>query len=237
MILFLFAILAGVVTIAGPCILPLLPIILGTTTIKSHPSRPLFIIGGFILAFSIFAVVFGIFGGLLGISPDSYRAIASIVIGLFGFMMVFPRFQEWVFSRLQPVISKATPKIKSEGTGLWSGFLLGTTLGIVWSPCAGPILGSILTLIASKRDIAQAGSLLFAYALGAGIPMLAIAYGGQAAITRVSSLSKYTQSLQRIFGCLIILVAFALFTGLDRSIQAYVASEYPWLFPNLNLGL
>ena len=237
MTLFLFAILAGVVTIAGPCILPLLPIILGTSAVKAHPSRPFFIIGGFILSFSVFAVLFGVFGSFLGISPDAFRIIASIIIALFGFMMLFPRIQEKLFEKLQPLISKATPRVNAADSGLWSGFLLGTTLGIVWSPCAGPILGSILTLVASKQNIAQAGSLLFAYALGAGLPMLAIAYGGQAAITRIHSLSKYTILIQRIFGFLIILVAIALYTGIDRTIQASLVTSFPWLFPNLNLGL
>jgi cytochrome c-type biogenesis protein len=237
MALFLFAFLAGVVTIAGPCILPLLPIILGTSTVKSHPSRPLFIIAGFILAFSAFAVIFGLFGSFLGISPDAFRTIAAIIIGLFGLMMLFPWIQESFFAKLQPFISRATPRVGVVGGGLWSGFLLGASLGIVWSPCAGPILGSILTLIASKQSVPQAGALLFAYAIGAGLPMLAIAYGGQAAVTRVQSFSKYTQLIQQVFGMLIILVAFAIYTGLDRTIQASLVLNYPWLFPNLNFNL
>lgn len=237
MIYFLFALLAGIVTIAGPCILPLLPIILGTATVKAHPSRPLFIVLGFILSFSTFAVVFSVFGSFLGVSADAFRTIAAIVIGLFGLVMVFPRIQERIFAELQPLISKATPRMHASDGGLWSGFLLGASLGLVWSPCAGPILGSILTLIAAKQNIAQAGSLLFAYALGAALPMLAIAYGGQAAVTRVRALSKYATTIQRVFGVIIILVAIALYTGLDRTVQANLTTNYPWLFPNLNLNL
>jgi len=237
MTLFLFAMLAGVVTIAGPCILPLLPIILGTSTTRSHPSRPLFIVLGFILSFSVFAIIFGLFGSILGISPTTFRTIASIVIGLFGLMMVFPRIQEWIFVKLQPVLRKITPKADLNEGGLWSGFILGTSLGIVWSPCAGPVLGSILTLVAQKQNLAQAGALLFAYALGAGIPMILIAYGGQAAATRVRSLAKYTNILQRVFGAIIILVAIGLYTGLDRDVQAWLIINAPWLFPNLSLNL
>lgn len=237
MTLFLFAMLAGLVTIAGPCILPLLPIILGTSTTRSHPSRPLFIVLGFILSFSVFAIAFSVFGSVLGISPSTFRTIASIVIGLFGLMMVLPRIQEGIFTQLQPALRKITPKADLNEGGLWSGFILGASLGIVWSPCAGPVLGSILTLVAQKQNLVQAGALLLAYALGAGIPMLLIAYGGQTAATKVRSLSKYTLILQRIFGIIIILVAISLYTGLDRDVQTWLILNAPWLFPNLSLNL
>ena len=237
MTLFLFAILAGLATIAGPCILPLLPIILGTSTVKAHPSRPLFIILGFILSFAAFALIFSFFGGVLGLSPDAFRTLAAVLIGLFGLTMLFPRVQEWLFIKLRPLLTKITPRVSLAEGGLWSGFLLGASLGLVWSPCAGPILGSILTLVASKRDLAYAGSLLFAFALGAGLPMLAIAYGGQAVTTRVRALAKYAPAIQRAFGLLIVLVAVGLYAGWDRSFQTFLVARYPWLFPNLNLNL
>lgn len=237
MLVFLFALLAGFVTIAGPCILPLLPIILGTSTVRRHPSRPLFIVLGFTLSFAAFAVIFGLFGSFLGLSPDAFRSIAAVIIGLFGLIMVFPDLQDRLFAKIFPLISRLAPSAGPTDGGLWSGFLLGTSLGLVWSPCAGPILGSILTLVASKRDAVQAGALLFAYALGAGLPMLVIAYGGQAATARVRSLVRYAPTIQRVFGILIVLTAIGLYTGLDRDVQLYLVQRYPWLFLNLNLKL
>jgi cytochrome c biogenesis protein CcdA len=237
MLLFLYALLAGVVTIAGPCILPLLPIILGTSTVRSHPARPLFIVLGFTLSFAAFAILFGLFGSVLGIKPETFRIIASVLIGGFGLIMLFPRLQESIFAKLGPALGKLGPKPQIADEGLWSGFLLGTSLGLVWSPCAGPVLGSIVTLVAAKQNLAQAAVLLGAYALGAGLPMLVIAYGGQAATSKVRVFAKYTQTLQRIFGALIILVAIGLLTGFDRTVQAWLLTNAPWLFPNLNLNL
>ena len=237
MVLFFFAFLAGVVTIAGPCILPLLPIILGTSTVRAHASRPLFIVLGFCVSFAVFAILFSVFGGLLGISPDAFRTIASIVIGLFGLSMLFPKIQETIFAKLQPLLNRITPRTDPTNSGLLSGFILGASLGLVWSPCAGPVLGSILTLVAAKQNLTQAGALLIAYAIGAGLPMLLIAYGGQAAVNRIKSISKYTIAIQRIFGALIILVAIGLYSGLDRSFQTWLVLQAPWLFPNLNLNL
>jgi cytochrome c biogenesis protein CcdA len=117
MLLFLFALLAGAVTVAGPCILPLLPIILGTSTVRAHPARPLAIVLGFILSFSVFAVVFGVFGSILGISPEAFRWVAAIVISLFGLMMVFPRIQEAVFAKIGPLVGRVGPKADLASTG------------------------------------------------------------------------------------------------------------------------
>lgn len=234
---FLLALLAGAVTIGGPCILPLLPIVLGTSTTGRHPLRPVAIVLGFTLTFTGFALVFSIFGSFLGLSPDGWRYVAAVVIGLFGLLMLFPKLQAVVFARLEGVIARVLPRMKPDQTGLWSGFILGLSLGAIWTPCAGPVLGSILTLIAAKQDLAQAAALLFAFSLGAGLPMLLIAYGGQTAVTKVRLFSKYTIVIQKIFGLIIILVAVGLATKTDVYVQLWLLDNAPWLFFNLNLNL
>lgn len=237
MLQFLLALLAGAVTIGGPCILPLLPIILGTSTTGRHPLRPVSIVLGFTLSFTGFALVFSAFGNFLGLSADTWRYIAAAVIGIFGVLMLFPKLQAMVFARLEPIMAKVAPKIGSDQTGLWSGFILGISLGAVWTPCAGPVLGSILTLVASKQDLAQAAALLFAFSLGAGLPMLLIAYGGQAATTRVRSIAKYSGLVQQVFGAIIVLVAIGLVTKADVAFQLWLLERAPWLFFGLNFEL
>lgn len=237
MLQFLLALLAGLVTIGGPCILPLLPIILGTSTTGRHPLRPVAIVFGFTLTFTGFALLFSLFGGALGLNPNTWRLIAAAVIGLFGLLMIFPKAQTALFARLEPMMQKIAPKTDPTKNDLWSGLILGLSLGLVWTPCAGPVLGSILTLIAAKQNLVQAGALLFAFALGAGLPMLLIAYGGQAAIQKVKVLSQYSTRIQQVFGFLVILVAIGLVTHTDIYIQSYLLEHYPWLFIGLELGL
>lgn len=233
----LFAILAGAVTIGGPCILPLLPIILGTSTVRAHASRPLFIVLGFVMSFTFFVIVFATVGRSLGIDPELFRKGAAILIGLFGLTMLFPSIQARIFAGLEPLARKLAPKADPQNAGLWGGFVLGVSLGLVWSPCAGPVLGSILTLIAVEQQLTQTAALLFAYSLGAGIPMLLIAYGGQAATNKVRVIAKHAATIQRVFGLFILLVALSLYTGADTVFQAYLIQRYPWLFLNLNLNL
>ena len=107
------------------------------------------------------------------------------------------------------------------------GFVLGTTLGLVWTPCAGPVLGSILTVIATSKDTAWASALLVTYAIGAAIPMLAIAYGGQAVTTRVRSLSRIAPRLQQGFGVVVIGFAALSWFQYDTLIVAWLTHFYP----------
>ncbi len=234
---FFLALLAGMVTVGGPCILPLLPIVLGTGVASRHPLRPVAIVFGFTLSFTLFALLFSAFGSLLGLTPNSWRILSSIIIAAFGLMMLFPRLQAALFARLEPVLSRLTPKNSANNSDIGSGFLLGLTLGAVWTPCAGPVLGSILTLIAAKRELSQSASLLFGFALGAGIPMLLISYGGRYAANKVRAINKYTEIIQRLFGALIILVAIGLLTQTDVYVQTYLLTHYPSLFIGTKLGL
>jgi cytochrome c biogenesis protein CcdA len=107
------------------------------------------------------------------------------------------------------------------------GFVLGTTLGLVWTPCAGPVLGSILTVIATSKDTAWASLLLIVYAIGAALPMLAIAYGGQAVTSRVRSAARIAPRLQQGFGVVVIAFALLSYFQYDTLIVSWLTGFYP----------
>lgn len=115
--------------------------------------------------------------------------------------------------------------------GNWSAFVLGATLGVVWTPCAGPVLASVLTLVALQKEIYVAMILLFSYALGAGLPMLAIAYGGQYLTDKVNMLNKYTRLLQQIFGLIIILLAVVIYFNYDIKVYSLLLKYFPSFNP------
>ncbi len=233
----LLALLAGIVTIGGPCILPLLPIVLGTSAVGRHPLRPVAITGGFIVAFSGLNLLFAAFGQALGLAPSTWRVLSAVLIGVFGLLLLAPRLQTVVFARLEGVAGTLTPRDALQKNDLASGVLLGVSLGAVWAPCAGPVLGSILTLAASQRDFLRVIPLLFAFSLGAGIPMLLIGYGGHVAVQRVRALAPHTATIQRLFGVLILLTAIGLLTHLDTRLLAFLLDRFPWLFPALRFTL
>lgn len=233
MIQILLAILAGVVTIAAPCILPLLPILLGTAVGQTSKTRPLFIVLGFIFVFSLAGLALSFLTSHLGIQPNTLRLVAIAVLGLFGLCMVWPLPFELLMVRVSGVVNRAGTMGRSAGKGNLGGFVLGMTLGIVWTPCAGPVLGSVLALIALQRQLVAAGILLTAYALGAAVPMLLIAYGGQYLASRVKPLVRYAKGVQQGFGALIILLAVALYFNYDTKIYSVLLEHYPTFNPQL----
>jgi cytochrome c-type biogenesis protein len=227
MIEILLAFLAGTVTIAAPCILPMLPILLGASVGQASRARPIFIVLGFTLAFSSVALVFGAFSDALGLTQDTLRTVAIVLLLGFGVLMVWPRPFAWLAARLGGVFDRAGAVAACAGSSNVGGFVLGTTLGVLWTPCAGPVLGSVLTLVAAAEDLPYAAVLLVCYAIGAGIPMLGIAYGGQYMSTRLRRLARHAHRLQQAFGALVILIAVAMHFQYDGLVAVWLSNFYP----------
>lgn len=221
------ALLAGVLTIAAPCILPMLPILLGTSIGQTSRSRPAFIALGFVLAFSACALLFGLFATVLGLAQDTLRNAAIVLLLVFGVLMLWERPFALLALRLGGVANAASELGRRAGSDNAGGLLLGMTMGAVWTPCAGPVLGSILTLVATANDLGRAAVLLLSYAIGAGIPMLIIAYGGQAVSTRVRAIARYSVRMQQLFGAIVVLTALAMFFQYDTLLTVWLSDFYP----------
>jgi len=227
---------AGLLTAGAPCILPLLPILLGASIGQQDQWRPLFLVTGFIMAFSGFAILFGSFSTVLGLSHDTLRKVSIVLLGSFGILLLWPlwpRPYEWLMVRLSGLLSFAAAIAPRAGSGHVGSLVLGLTLGVLWTPCAGPVLGSILTLIATSENLTRAALLLVTYAIGAGMPILLIAYGGQYATTQVRRFTPHTPALQRAFGAAVLLVALAFYTQYGTVVAVWLSDFYP----NLQLGL
>ena len=218
----LLAALAGVVTIATPCTLPVLPILLGSSVGQTSRLRPALIALGFVLSFSAVALLLGSLTQIFDFDPNVLRMAAAILLLGFGLLMIFPAPFERLTARIGGHTGPAMPDLSNVG-----GFVLGTTLGLVWTPCAGPVLGSILTILATAKDVGWASVLLVAYTIGAAIPMLAIAYGGQSVTRRVRSIARISPRLQQGFGVLVIGFAIASYFQYDTQIVAWLTGFYP----------
>jgi cytochrome c-type biogenesis protein len=227
----ILALLAGMLTVTAPCILPMLPILLGTSVGQKSGLRPPFIVLGFSLTFSSFALVFSLFSEVLGLSAETLRDGAVALLLAFGLIMTLPRPFEWLGARLNGLVNLTGAAGHRAGSGNLGGFVLGMTLGVVWTPCAG--LASVLTLVATAQHLAWATSLLACYALGAGVPMLGIAYGGQYVSSRVRQVCVYSRRLQQGFGVVVTLGAIAMHYQYDTLITVWLSKFYP----NALLGL
>jgi cytochrome c-type biogenesis protein len=215
------AFLGGVVTVFSPCILPVLPILVGRS-LSSHRWGPIALVGGLIVGFAVAGSLLGVAGEwLTGLIVGLRSLSIGLLFGL-GLLILFPRWSYRLFSYL-PTQRWVKPP---EQAGFWAEFWLGTQLGLLWTPCAGPVLSSILLLSINQR-IDQAFLLLLIYGVGAGIPMLLFAYGGRRITQRLLKLRQASESLSRIGGGLIILTAIAILWGWDVQIQLFLAPLFP----------
>lgn len=225
-ILTVFAFFAGVITILSPCILPILPVILSSSlTDQNSRSRPYGIILGFVLSFTFFTLFLSLIVQFLGISADILRNFSVIVIATFGLTLLIPRFQlavESLFARL----ASMTPN-NSNRNGLGGGIIIGLSLGLLWTPCVGPILASVISLAISGTVTLDAFILTLSYSLGTAIPMYLIIIGGNKALTSVPWLLRHTKDIQRLFGLIMILTAILIHYGLDRRFQTYILTQFP----------
>jgi len=227
MVSLLFALLAGVVTVTAPCTLPVLPVLFGASIGQTSNARPVFIALGFVASFTVVAVAFSAITQIAGIDPERLRTLAVGLLVIFGFVMLWPRPFEWLGARAGDWLNRVHRIPIPAQNGNVGGFVLGTTLGLVWTPCAGPVLAAILTVIATAPHIEWEALLLFAYAVGAAVPMLAIAYGGQFVTTRVRSLARFSHRLQQGFGVLVVLFAVAMYLQYDVLATAWLSQFYP----------
>lgn len=227
------AFVAGVLTVGAPCVLPMLPVVLGASVGQRGRWRPVFIALGFALAFGAVALAFNAASQAVGLSQELLRQLAIGMLLVFGTLMLWPRPFQWLAMQMSGPLNRVSGLGDRAGSGNLGGLVLGLSLGALWTPCAGPVLGSILALVATSGSSGQAVTLVAFYALGAALPMLAIAYGGQALTTRVRQFARHAHRLQQGFGVLVIGVALAMHFQWDSVAVVWLSDFYP----NARLGL
>ena len=200
---------AGLVTALSPCVLPVLPIVLaGGATGR----RPLAIIAGIVVSFTVFTLFAAWLLDLVGLPADLLRNLAIALLGLVALSLLSPRVGELL---ARPLLFLT----RRPAGDLGGGFFLGASLGLVFVPCAGPVLAAV-TVIAANREVGLDGVLLtLSYAVGAAVPMLAIALLGQRASR---SLKLRAETVRRAAGVLVGVAALAIAFGVDRDLQTAV---------------
>jgi cytochrome c biogenesis protein CcdA/thiol-disulfide isomerase/thioredoxin len=226
-ILLLFAFLAGVFTVLSPCILPILPAILSAGTLKGK-WRPLGIILGLIISFTFFTLALTAIVHATGLSPNVLRYLAIALIFALGLIMIFPKLSDR-FAKLMAPVADVGQKVQSshQASGFGGGVVFGVALGLLWTPCAGPILAAITTLVATQSINFTIVLLTLAYSIGAAIPMYLIAYGGGKAIQSSRFLSKHAEGIRQFFGVLMIATALAIAFHWDMLLQQKIATIVP----------
>ena len=219
----LIGLVGGLITGISPCILPVLPVIFfsgttgrsdGTVAVeaKRDVSRPYRVIAGLVLSFSLVTLVGSALLSLLHLPQDAIRWVALVALVAIGLGLIFPRFEELLerpFARLpQKQIASRT-----------NGFGLGLTLGVLYVPCAGPVLAAIVVAGATAQIGLPIVVLTLAFAVGAAVPLLIFALAGQRVAKRVSAFQRRQRAIRVVAGAVTILLAVALVFNLPAALQ------------------
>jgi cytochrome c biogenesis protein CcdA/thiol-disulfide isomerase/thioredoxin len=232
-LLLIFAFIAGIVTILSPCILPILPIILSTTVggVEVGNRRAIGVITGFILSFTFFTLFLSTIVRVTGIPPDLLRQLSVLIIIIFGISLLIPNIQiliEKMFSKLANFMPKSNTDTNFTG-GVW----VGLSLGLLWTPCVGPILASVISLAISGAVNFSAFLITLAYSIGTAIPMFLIMIGGRGLLNKLPWLVKNTGKIQKAFGIIMILTGLAIYFNFDRNFQTFILNKFPNYGANL----
>ncbi|MCL4338502.1 redoxin domain-containing protein [Patescibacteria group bacterium] len=225
-LLFVFAFISGLVTIFAPCIWPLLPVILSSSASGSK-KKPLGLSLGIIISFGFLTLSISYMVRFLHLDPQILRLSAVIILLYFGLSLVIPKLStltETVIAKISSLLSKSVTITRG---GFWEGFLTGISLGVVWTPCAGPILATIIALSITQKISIQLVFLTFFYLMGVGIPLFIFASASNRFYSKSRLLTKYTGRVQRVFGIIIILTAIAIYTNYNVILQEKLLTAFP----------
>lgn len=225
------ALLAGVLTALSPCVLPILPIVLGTAA-STHRLGPLTLAAGLALSFTAIGLFVATVGFAAGLDTDFFRTVSAILLIGVGLVLLVPKLQEQFALAAAPVSNWAGGYTDNfTPSGLAGQFALGLLLGAVWSPCVGPTLGAASVLAAKGEDLGQVALTMLAFGIGAALPLMLLGFVSREAMMRWRGRLMETGSIGKtLLGLLLVVVGLLVATNLDKRIEAVLVDASPaWL--------
>jgi len=222
---------AGLLSILSPCVLPLVPIVLGTAII-AHPLGAVALAAGLSLSFTVLGLLLALVGFGLGIDAGMFRvAAAAIMIGL-GAVLLVPAWQARLAAAGGPISDWADRRFGGFASSGHAGqFAVGLLLGAVWSPCVGPTLGAASLLASQGHDLLRVALTMAVFGIGAALPLILLGLLSRATLTGVRSRLMSAGKLGKgLLGATFIVIGVAIVSGADKRIEAaLVAASPPWL--------
>jgi cytochrome c biogenesis protein CcdA len=225
------AFLAGILSILSPCVLPLLPIVLGAAA-ASHRLAPAALALGLSVSFVTLGLLLATVGHVIGLDAERLRyAAAALIIGM-GVWLLLPALQVRLAAAAAPLGNWADRHFANlRNTGLLGQFVTGILLGAVWSPCVGPTLGAASLLASQGRDLPQVAATMFVFGLGAALPLLALGWLSRETMLRWRGhLLSAGSGLKTALGLLFVMTGLLIVAGLDRAVESWLVDSSPaWL--------
>ncbi len=227
----LLAYAAGALTILSPCVLPLVPIVLGSAA-QRHRFGPLALAGGLVGSFTIVGFAVAVLGASTGFDGSGVRLFGAVVLVLSGLVLLVPRIQAALSNLATPLGNWAAQRQAGlERFGLAGRAAIGVLLGLVWSPCVGPTLGAATALAAEGKDLPTVAFVMLSFGFGIASVLLVLALATRGFLARWGGkLRSGGNRAKQVLGGLLIAVGLFIITGADRSAEAWVVAASPdWL--------
>jgi cytochrome c-type biogenesis protein len=225
------SLLAGIFSTLSPCVLPLLPIVLGTAG-SEHRLGPVALAGGLALSFVAIGLFVATIGFSLGLDAGVFRSAAAVLLLLVGAVLVMPGFQSRLAVAAGPVSDWTERRFGGFSTsGLGGQFGVGLLLGAVWSPCVGPTLGAASILAAQGQDLGTVGLTMVVFGIGAALPLLLLGLLSREALMRWRGrLLAIGEGAKTTLGAVLVVIGILVLTGVDKRVEAALVAASPvWL--------
>ena len=225
------AFLAGALSILSPCVLPLLPIVLGTAASQGKYG-PVALGLGVVLSFVSVGLFVALVGFSIGLDGGFFRSIAAGVLVLIGVVLLVPKLQSWFALVAAPMSGWAQHSLNNfASAGAFGQFGIGLLLGAVWSPCVGPTLGAASLLAAQGKNIGQVSATMVAFGIGVGIPLILIGLASRSFLQRSrGGMMSFGAGLKSVLGAVFIALGVLILSGIDKSVETALVDVSPaWL--------
>ena len=222
------SLVAGGLTTLSPCVLPILPLVAGGA-VQANAWSPIAMGLGMATSFATVGMILGVAGPALGIDAEWVRTGGAWLLVALATVMIVPglgaRFASWV----APIASSAgAVTARLDGRSAAGAFVLGAVLGLVWSPCSGPLLASAMTIVATQGGALRGAVILGAFGVGAAMPLIAAAYASRRGFSAVRDrILPHVEQARIAFGVLVGVVGVAILTSADKWLEAHLVRVMP----------
>jgi cytochrome c-type biogenesis protein len=227
----IFAFVAGILSVLSPCVLPLLPLVLGAAVAENRLG-PAALAAGLAVSFTAIGLFVATIGFSIGFDGAVFRSVAAVLLVLIGLVLTIPAAQTRFAVAAGPVSNWAEQRFGGFSTsGLHGQFALGLLLGAVWSPCVGPTLGAASLAAARGENLQTVAVIMIVFGLGASLPLLLLGMLSREVLlhwrTRMMAAGKGGKI---VLGAIMVLAGALIFSGMDRVLEtALVAVSPQWL--------
>lgn len=226
-----FALAAGAFSSLSPCVLPILPLVLGAA-VAEHRWGPLALASGLALSFTAVGLFIATLGFSIGLDAGVFRAFGAVIMIGFGLILMLPSLSGRLAlagAGLSGWAGEMTSGYSAQGLG--GQFLLGVLLGAIWSPCVGPTLGAASVMAAQGRNLVQVSATMLMFGAGVALPLLGLGLLSRETIVRWRGrLGSIGEHGKTVLGLIAAAAGMLVLTGLDQRLESVLVAASPeWL--------